>query len=325
MNPNPKIAGMMMVRNEEWIVGLSLRAALMWCDCVIVLDHGSTDNTVEIVHEIGCEDENKGRVWLLKRYAGTWHEMAFRDEMLTAARAFAATHAAIIDADEILTANLVGEVRELVADTGPNDVLELPMIPAWRSLDHYRDDRSVWSRAQLSTAVGMSDRLRYMTRGSEGYDFHNRIPAGALNGGGRLCHPLNGLAGGGVIHAQFANWPRLLWKHTLYKMIEVLRWPGRESVAAVNAKYEVALDERGIALTEFPPEFLAEYRDRGWLDRVDLADEPWQRREAMRLLDEHGRDRFGGLRLRGIDADETDTATAKETAGVSRRLTDCTD
>ena len=40
-----KLICLMPARNEDWIIGLSARAALMWCDELIVMDHASTDRT----------------------------------------------------------------------------------------------------------------------------------------------------------------------------------------------------------------------------------------------------------------------------------------
>ena len=49
------IKGLIPMRNEGWIIGFSLRAALAWMDSIIVLNHASTDNTREILEEIQGE------------------------------------------------------------------------------------------------------------------------------------------------------------------------------------------------------------------------------------------------------------------------------
>jgi glycosyltransferase involved in cell wall biosynthesis len=50
-----KIVTIMPVRNEAWCLGLTARAALMWCDELVILDHASTDRTAEIASEIAGE------------------------------------------------------------------------------------------------------------------------------------------------------------------------------------------------------------------------------------------------------------------------------
>lgn len=342
-----KIVGMMMVRNEDWVLGLSLRAALEWCDEVLVLDHRSTDRTGEIIDEVKAEAGCRLRRVHVEMMTETWSEMAYREAMLQAARALGATHAAIIDADEVLTGNLLVKVRDWVAGLDPGHVLDLPMVPTWGDMAHYRNDKSVWSRSSISVAIAMTDGMHYATRGPEQYDFHNRTPKGC----GSRIRPLavsrassavradgdngddarndddlpsgrNGddarnrkragvgfdAGGGGVFHLQFADRERLMWKHTLYKMTEVLRWPDREPVAKVDAKYEQALDETGLIRSPVPTDWWQPYIDRGWINHVKMDATPWQRGECFRLLGEHGRDRFGALNLRGIDERQEATA-----------------
>jgi hypothetical protein len=307
-----KLIGMMMARNEDWIIGLSLRAALAWCDEMIVMLHRCSDETVRIVTGVqwggngeaaagdrpsacsGRPEQVGDRVTCMVREEDPWPEMALRQEMLDYARALGATHLAIIDADEVLTGNLLKDVRPWIEALAPGKLLELPMIPAWRSLHEYRDDRSVWSRSFITLAVGASEALFYRSR--DGYEFHNRPP-----GGSDLAdrvRPFTDKRCGGVFHLQFADWDRLMWKHTQYKMQEVLRWPGREPAAAVDRKYERALDERDLAVRAVPAAWWDPYRP--WLDCARLGEEPWQKAECRRLYAEHGPERFSGLRLRGL-------------------------
>ena len=50
-----KIVATIPVRNEDWCLGLTLRALLRWVDSVVVLDHASTDGTREILAEVDAE------------------------------------------------------------------------------------------------------------------------------------------------------------------------------------------------------------------------------------------------------------------------------
>jgi glycosyltransferase involved in cell wall biosynthesis len=111
-----KLVALMPVRNEDWVLGLSARVALMWCDHLVILDHASTDRTQEILRDLCAE--HPGRLTCLRNSEGLWDEMAHRQTMLEAARAENATHIAIVDADEILTANLVPGVRLTVETSG---------------------------------------------------------------------------------------------------------------------------------------------------------------------------------------------------------------
>src|SRR5690348_12957855 len=109
-----KLIGLMPVRNEAWCLGLTLRVALMWCDEVVVFLHACTDRSFEIVREIR-EEAGVDRVALSVYSNPIWNEMLHRQWMLLQARDHGATHIAIIDADEILTGDLLTK-----CDEGPN-------------------------------------------------------------------------------------------------------------------------------------------------------------------------------------------------------------
>ena len=97
-----KLVGIMPVRNEDWCLDLTARAALMWCDELVISLHACTDESSEIAQAVSAE--HSGLVTLqLGPLTSEWPEMAHRQELLLAARAQGATHVAIIDADEILT------------------------------------------------------------------------------------------------------------------------------------------------------------------------------------------------------------------------------
>lgn len=283
-----KLISLTLARNEDWILGVSARMALRWCDELVILDHSSTDRTPAIIE--GLAAQNPGRVHRLAAAGSRWEEMVNRQATLDEGRRRGGTHFAIADCDELLTANLLPQIRDWIAALAPGRCLELPMVPCWRSLDQYRDDDSVWSRARITLAF--CDRPGLAWRPPDGYQHHHRAPWGAA--GSRPAPVARGA--GGVMHLQFAHWPRLTAKHAWYKVTEQIRWPGRRSVAELDRMYSQALDERGLRLSPVPPEW--------WIpeDRaaIDLASEPWQAAEARRLVAEHGRERFAGLDLFGV-------------------------
>jgi hypothetical protein len=108
--------------------------------------------------------------------------------------------------------------------------------------------------------------------------------------------PLEGLAAhGGAMHLQFANQRRLVAKHVLYRMVDHLRWPGRETVKQLNFKYDQALTPAG-KLSACPKEWWDGHRP----DLITLEGIPYQEDEIRRLLSEHGRGAFEGLDLKGF-------------------------
>ena len=55
-----KLIGLMHVRDEQWVLGAALPAALRFVDEIVVLDHDSTDRTPAIVDR--AAREHPGRV-----------------------------------------------------------------------------------------------------------------------------------------------------------------------------------------------------------------------------------------------------------------------
>lgn len=295
-----RLVACMLVRDEDWIIEASLDAALKWCDSAIVLCHACTDHTVSIVGNMACANQGRVKV-LFEEPSEHWNEMDMRDRMLQAARLdFGATHFALVDADEIPTANVIPNLRRWAEELTPGQVLELPMIPTWGDLDHYRCDQSVWCSSMLSIAVRDTPdaSLTHKPR-EDGYHFHNRIPSGAA---GRSViwlesKPTKEHTGGGVMHVQFANKRRLLAKHVLYRMVELIRWPTRRTAKELNAIYDQALDEREMARRDMPAEWWAGLKKQ----TIKLDGEPYQDEQIFELLDKHGVERFSGLDLKGFD------------------------
>ncbi|MFF4607536.1 glycosyltransferase family 2 protein [Streptomyces sp. NPDC001339] len=291
------LVGCMLVRNEAWVLDCSVRAALRWCDRVVVVDHASTDDTPELLRRIRAEvgaDRLRIESW---PDPSRWDEMAQRQRLLELAREVGATHCALVDADEVLTANLLPHIRGWIEALAPGQVLDLPLIPVWRDLYHFRDDESEWCRHFVSIAVADRPNLHWTPAPGDGYQHHHRAPRGAV--GGMVPTPVVAWEGGGLMHLQWACWERLLWKHRVYKMFEQLRWPDRQRVAELDAKYSRALDERGIRRSKVPDGWWKGHRP----ELIDLDHTPWYVEECRRLWTENGPEAFAGLNLWGWPAD----------------------
>ena len=78
------LVGLMPCRNEDWILGLSARVALMWCDRLEILLHACSDGS----HRIACEVEAQypDRVVVNALNDSAWDEMLHRQMLLDWAR-----------------------------------------------------------------------------------------------------------------------------------------------------------------------------------------------------------------------------------------------
>jgi hypothetical protein len=222
----------MSVRNEDWVLGLSARVALQWCDALVILDHESTDRTAEIIGEIGAE--YPGRILHARWGVTTWDEMPMRQAMLDDARDLGATHIAIVDADEIMTANVVQEIRGHIEVMPRGSMMHVPLFNLRHGLHQYHAN-GIWGNRWLSLAFVDEPRLNW-----QGDQFHHREPFG------RVLTPFRpfGHRHGGVMHLWGADERRLTAKHALYKVTERLRWPNRP-IADIDCQYNLWRDFPG--------------------------------------------------------------------------------
>lgn len=288
-----KVVGLMPVRNEDWVLGLSLRVALEWCDEVVVWLHACTDNSARIVNEISLE--NPGAITFNVADDPKWDEMAHRQAMLGVARARGATHIAMVDADEIMTGNVVNEVWGFIERLPATDILQVPLYNLRGGIRRFHAD-GLWGNRIVSIAFVDDPRREW-----GGDMFHAREPRGLPL---RVWKP-EWLRHGGVMHLWGANEHRLLAKHALYKMVERVRWPNKP-VKDIDTMYSMCI--KGARRNEAAswrfaaalPQWWELYEQRGWMQYLNLDAEPWQEAEVTRLVAEHGRERFEGLDLFGV-------------------------
>ncbi len=276
-----KLIGCMAVRNEDWILGYSLRVALKWCDEMVVLLHECKDRSPHIAAEI--QSEHPGRVHTMDAL-GKWDEMNHRQIMLERARRAGATHVAIVDADEVMSANFVEMARENAMTLRPGELLRTSIFNMKGPSEYH--STGMWANRTVCVAFRDDERL-----GWSGDRFHAREPQGFKLSTVKMP------SDGGVIHYWGASEARLVAKHALYKMTEAVRWPQKPKYQ-IEDLYNLAFVPGGES-SPIPPQFTAGYEEliENHL-RVDA--EPWQIAECKRLLYEHGKGRFSGLSLFGV-------------------------
>ena len=287
-----RLIGLMLVRNEEWAVRAALKTALCWCDAVSVLMDRCTDGTAGIVREIAY-DEGYARVpYEFTTRENLWMEMDHRQRSLETGRAIGGTHFAVIDGDEVLTANLFGRGREWFEMLKPGEVLELPRI-APTSFDAYWDDNH--EHAQGALTLGFCDRpdLAWRPRGPERYHFHARPPAGS----GPIQMPLGrDRSQGGVMHLQYMNRNRMRAKSLWYMLNERVRWPERKTPRELNAIYSAMLDTPQVT-RPIPPEWWTE--EKALINHNES--ESWHLQECREMIKTYGRKILDGLNTHGYE------------------------
>jgi glycosyltransferase involved in cell wall biosynthesis len=292
--PVPKLVALMTTRNEDWVLGLSLRVSLSYCNAVVLTDHGSTDRTAQIIRDAQAEFPNCP-IDVRRVENGEWREADVRQEMLERGRSLGATHFVIVDADEVPTGNLLPQLRSLALGADVGWCATLPMIAPYHSATVYRWDGPWGEQSAIPWAFGDSAELRW--KSSSSYQLHRRAPVNA-NDQGLL---ISGREHGGLFHLQFINKERLQSKAAWYKMMETVTYPGKRTAADLNQMYDWTLREDSTAKIDVVPQaWWAPYQERGWLQYLQPDARPWQFHEARKLAAQHGLERFTGLELYGI-------------------------
>ena len=265
-----KIVAIMPVRNEAWCLGLTARAALMWCDDVIVREQP----------------------------AGPWNEMEHRQYLLDAARSEGATHIAIIDADELVTGTVLPRMRGLCEALALGWMLELPQINPSGNVDTMIAG-GIWNNQNTAMVFRDEPAARWAASG-DGYQHHGRAPQGVN------WRALRGPAG--IMHLQMLNERRLRAKQLLYCLNDTMRWPGRRTPEQTRLYYSWAVYGwqppqalHGVNTIKqptapVPAEWWEPYREL--LPNLKPDTEPWQLAECRRIVRENngimeGLDDFG--------------------------------
>jgi hypothetical protein len=250
----------------------------MWCDKIVVLLHACTDKSAAIVQQVVAEYPS--RLLVLYETMPLWEEMRHRQRMLEAARGFG-THIAMIDADEILTANLIGRIRVYADELPEGTMLQLPWICLSDTFSFYSS--GMWAYQQASVLFKDAPECHWQAR--NGYDFHHRQPMGkqwlipASYGGRNLS-----LRTEGLMHLQFLGKRRLFAKQFLYQLTERLRWPDREPIAQMAAKYSRTVDEAlNAQQSSTPAAWWAGYGNLVF-EHLHVDAEPWQEQECKRII-----------------------------------------
>lgn len=301
-----KLVGMILVRNEDWILGLSLRTALLWCDAVVVLLHSCTDNSRDIVMQ--ARAENPGIEFLvIETDEPDWPEMGHRQLMLEGARTLRATHMAIIDADEILTSNIIGTftregreahinpsmIRCAAASLERGMIMQLPGYNLRNGVSSYHSN-GVWGKRWFS--VGFKDDPAL---GWAGDTFHRREPQG------RTLRPFQPFpqGSGGVMHLWGASERRLIAKHCWYKITEAIM--AQRPIDVIDREYSMSIHGRGSGdnpstwtYADVPESWWSGYAHLMQFLHLDTV--PWQEAECRRLVEQHGRGITKGLDLFGV-------------------------
>lgn len=168
----PKVSVTLITKDEAEQIGAAIDS-IRWADEIVVVDSGSTDDTVAIARARGARVEHRDWTGYLdqKTYA---QSLATHDWILS------------LDADERVTPALAAEVQGLLASEPPRRGYRVPRVlfhlGRWiRTTDHYPDyqlrlyDRraGAWQGDYVHESVKLSSPMGYLKGELEHYSYRD--------------------------------------------------------------------------------------------------------------------------------------------------------
>src|SRR5262245_36422939 len=121
-----RLIGLLRCRNDDYILELTARVALSYCDSILVHLHCCTDSSADIVWKLAREFP--GRVHFEENDNPKWDEMRHMQSLLEFGRARGMTHGALIDADEIASPELARRARSIAESLRPAEIALASMV-----------------------------------------------------------------------------------------------------------------------------------------------------------------------------------------------------
>ncbi len=253
-----KIIALIPAKNEEVMLSINLPQIKRFVDQIIVMDDGSTDNTIEVAKNYGAhiiKNEKLNEVW--------WSEEHIRNKMLEYGRGLGGTHFLCLDADEYPSETFIKNKKKLIEKLKPGEKLFLRWVSLWKSTKVYRDDNGPFGNLFKDFLVFDDGKINH----SSVRDFY----VGRTPGNGRTVKvPVEQ---GCILHLQFIAWKRFQIKQASYLCSELVKYPGEHK--RINYNYSLTKDDEAKTkpvpeewIHEPIPESLADM-DAGWyLDKI---------------------------------------------------------
>lgn len=279
-----KTIALLPFKNEERYLPSFLSTISRCCDGLIAIDDGSTDNGKEIL-EAAATPGFFVNVHS-KQPHSSWSVHETRQELIDLGRKAGGTHFVYLDADETFTAPFLKKFPKVLANMKPGDKVSMQWLAVWKSMDHYRNDASVWSNNYkdfifcddgISTA-----HMNFLCEGrTPGENNENNLL--------RLNTKY-----GAVLHWQFSDWQAFQEKQCWYRCQEILL--GQKTPEAINQKYSITLDDDRTFVQPVPESWLSDIVVPEPLSPM-RTEQSWHVKEIASMFEKYGPETFKALNI----------------------------
>jgi len=281
----------MPVKNEDWILDLSLQRASLWADHIIVADQNSIDKTPEI-----CGKFEK--VIYFKNELHNLNQSHSRQLLLDKVRELFGNNNIIIalDADEILSANILNnaDFENEINNLQPGESIVLQWIMLSKNIySHIVEKNSIWSENYKhfifhdDGKFNFSDKKTSEPRMPEDY-MQKSVKNNAIK----------------VLHFHFLDFERMLSKQRRYRIFDFLEQCSIKRAIKINRMYFETKNIAELKITESPKEWLDKYQDL--INNFSIKKENfyWYDLESLKKFNEFGANKFAWLDIWDVDWEE---------------------
>jgi glycosyltransferase involved in cell wall biosynthesis len=271
-----KIIGLMPVKNEEWILDITIPQLKLFVDELLVLDVESNDKTIEILkkHNVHVKHQPYHPVNLSK----------WRQTLLDWGRKRGGTHFVWLDADEAFTTNYLSTFKQDVTQLKPGQKLVLDWLCVWGSPYKMRNDNSVWSDLSKDFVVCDDKTSNFAdTKLHEG-----RTPGS--NDEKNIIKVSKNI--GAVLHYQFVALERFHMKQAFQRCRELVMH--NADPLTINQKYSITLDDKNITCVDIPKNWI---NGIPHLEKLINAPVDWYYPAILDLFSKHGIQFFEPLQI----------------------------
>lgn len=278
-----KVIALLPFKNEEKFLRTYVASVKPIVDQIIAFDDGSTDNGAQILKDAGAIVYANNE---LKEKSG-WAELGIRNALLVAGREAGGTHFVCLDADEAFTMPFILRGRQIMSKMQPGNKLLMQWLAMWKSVDHYRDDHSVWSNNYKDFVFCDDGKLEYPN-----VWMHTPRTPGPTNEQTNLqLQPKFGA----VMHFQFSEFSNFQIKQCFLRAAELIRL-GRGHANSINQKYSITLDDPHTRVKPIENDWRVEPMP---VMTNDLNS--WRKEAILTYFDQHGIEFFEQLQIWHMD------------------------
>ncbi len=257
-----KTIALMPIKNEDWILPISLHNLSKICDHIIIADQQSTDKSLEICRQFK-------NISIIENH-NSHHDNSVRWLLLDEARKKFGYNNLIlcIDADELISIHAINKIKEQTITSSCS--FTFPWIQLWGDVRTYRND-GIWKDATKECI--------FFDDGTVDYDRHlvindhtARVPT-CVHNIYDATHPL--------LHLQYVFLEQAQIKQVWYKCHELL---SGKNARKINHRYAHTLDA-DITTQTTPSTW---FHDISMLDIKYNSNNDWRYKEICDLFKIHG-------------------------------------